>query len=113
MKFRSGFVSNSSSSSFSLYGIVLEPTEKCQEKDDAVYEAQEAAEKFGLEFETMCDYDDMWLGVSWCRIKDDQTGKEFKQFVEEGVKKFLAKHKGLFVSEKLVFGHHEEAWRDG
>ena len=118
IKIRAGFVSNSSSSSFLLYGVELEPSEKFreleEENEDYAYDLEEKIEKLGLDFETMGEADYVWLGLSWSSVRDDETGKEFKQRVEESIKKFLAENKELFEdTEKVEFDTHQEAWRDG
>jgi hypothetical protein len=94
MKIREGFVSNSSTTSFCIYGAFLEDTEEIDE---------EKAGKLGLEIE----YDDygIYVGKSWPSIKDDQTGGEFKKGIEDQIAKLLGK--------KVECETHEEASYNG
>ena len=113
MKTRNGFVSNSSSSSFLIYGADL-----ANQKDEIIsvlgldeeidnYElAETIAAKAGLEFSSTGEcWDSIYVGRSWDSIKDDETGLAFKKSIE----KALADALGLEVK----CGTCEEAWRDG
>ena len=110
MKTRQGFVSNSSSCSFLIYGICIgedgvntlakklgvEP-----DKDDLSYTAEMICEKLGEGF----DYhnpegdDEIYIGKSFSLIKDDQTGGDFKKEIE------------TLLGEKC--GVYSEAWYNG
>jgi len=104
MKVRNGFVSNSSSSSFCIYGSSYEvesliqkmkETKFIDENDEEIQERlEEMREEFNwsglenimsnktlLEVYTSDDY--VWIGKSWDRINDHETGKEFKERVEQ------------------------------
>jgi hypothetical protein len=112
MKIRDGFVSNSSTTSFCIYGAYFY-TEEAQKfypeltedddvdgfLDDKLYNVDE--------LELIGDpYDDgYWVGISWPNIKDDETGAQFKQRVKETLEK-----NGI---KDVELGTHEEAWRDG
>jgi hypothetical protein len=151
MKTRNGFVSNSSGSSFCIYGLEIEgnldvnqlkllknffpnlwtkalndlstksyyeedyqkllninkmtPEEitKFQEEiDDDPSIIQELITFFELEFH----YNDYgkWIGKSWASIKDDETGKQFKENIENTLKTFLG--------NEIECQTYEEAWRD-
>lgn len=96
MKIRAGFVSNSSTCSFQIYGIVedvSEITELLQQKDimpkdiedDYDWYMESEGQKFfadkgldvGLVYE--CEY--VTIGKSWDQIGDDETGKQFKDSI--------------------------------
>lgn len=130
MKVRLGFVSNSSSSSFCIYGTFLEynqiETEECIQfilengedfkgktpqdvKDDIdengideIFYALES--KMNLVYYMIDGDDGVFIGDSWSSVGDDQTGRQFKDEVEAKIKK-------LWPNAK--FDTHEEAWRDG
>jgi len=93
MKIRMGFVSNSSSCSFLIYGAMIE-------------ECTDEMETWCYDNDYTCSspYDDeCYVGKSWDSIGDDETGKQFKEKVEVALRK-------LGLDD---FGTHEEAWRNG
>ena len=98
MKIRNGFVSNSSSSSFLIYGAYTDITsyDKMEELNDKLKDA-------GLGYFGNSDMG-FYIGKSWDAIGDTETGGAFKTRVEEGVKKVLG--------EKAECGTHEAAWHD-
>lgn len=97
MKIRMGFVSNSSTSSFLIYGT-----------DDISSEEYDLiSDKYYKEIDYHCPYEDhYYIGYSWDSIKDDETGKQFKDRVESKIKELLGR-------DNMSFGTYEEAWRDG
>jgi hypothetical protein len=125
MKIRSGFVSNSSSSSFLIYGAnvsdvgddtMKEALKKLTGKDtvkgyredikiddlDGSYEIGEyLADALGLDFHGNSDYG-YYLGSSWDSIGDDETGKQFKTRIETALKTALG--------DDVSVATHEEAW---
>ena len=113
MKIRECLVSNSSSSSFCIFGTIL--SEKCVEElkkkfgdeDQGMYEiADKMISDQKLDLSIHCPPDDQYyLGRSWSKVKDDQTGGEFKEDVKKQIIQLLGK--------EVKLGTHEEAWRDG
>jgi hypothetical protein len=111
MKIRNGFVSNSSSSSFLIYGAELSEhkEELCKkfglEEGVNLYELREVIEeKTRLSVDTVMG-ESLYVGRSWCSVKDDETGLQFKQSVEKIFKEEL----GLDVKCDT----HSEAWYNG
>ena len=124
MKIRNGFVSNSSSSSFLIFGKRFEGVSKFIKNDvvleklgddfdedlyaEGLYEVMEQiiGWKEGLEFH-INDYDDddVWVGVSWKDVGDNETGLEFKQRVADEINKKL----GTSYEIKDL-STYEEAW---
>jgi len=117
MKIRNGFVSNSSSSSFCIYGISMEPdemTEKLQKlglmgKDDNnIYEwpycdKGKILEQNNIKIESgHPDAGYIYFGREWKSIKDNETGKEFKENVEKSLNKIFKEDMKCFT--------YEEAW---
>ena len=97
MKVRTGFVSNSSSVSFVIYGAYFEAEDgKIKEKGHAcdlgVFYAQ---------------WDGMYVGEEWCNIKDDETSNEFKRRIKEKIRTVF----GDSVAESCET--HKEGYYDG
>lgn len=99
MKIRNGFVSNSSSSSFLIYGV----------RDEAIYNKVENGEITFKDkrIRTHCYSDGCayYVGVSWDEIMDDETGKQFK----ETIKKEISDAWG----HEVKCGTFSESWYDG
>jgi hypothetical protein len=95
VKIRSGFVSNSSTSSFCMFGVMLD---SC---DESFYDK---IKDLGLDLDLESTDWATYIGKSWASIKDDQTGAEFKQDIENKVAKLLGKN--------ATCKTYEEAWHD-
>jgi hypothetical protein len=97
MKIRQGFVSNSSSSSFCIYGTELESDDlvnaaktlniKFDEDDFNEYDIGESiADMTNLEYHSISgEY--FYLGRSYTSIEDDETGKQFRDSVRQSFEK--------------------------
>ncbi len=101
MKVRTGFVSNSSSSSFCICGIYLEDKENQEE-------LYEKAEKNGLyaSYGPNSDYSDgFYVGLEIGNMKPDETRTQFEQRATEKIKEVLGEDaKCSFITE---------GWYDG
>ena len=116
MKVRIGFVSNSSTSSFCIYGTTIETDvlqkmlmgeEWTDEDDDGdhFYEKIETkVHELGLEYDHPDSGWPYYIGISWSRIGDNETGRQFKDRVEALLEQFCG--------EKVECGTHEEAYHD-
>jgi hypothetical protein len=119
MKVRNGFVSNSSTSSFCIYGAEVSGTDeaalikKIQEAfPDATIRTgcgmadicDQLAKRTALEFHGGSECGS-YIGKSWCNIGDEETGKQFKATVEATIKKFFG--------DGIKCGTVEEAWYNG
>jgi hypothetical protein len=109
VKVRTGFVSNSSSSSFLIWGVYLSES-KIREllplPEGSVYRALDERLK-GTDLESHSPgYDsNHYIGLSWDKVKDDETGAHFKARVQEALTRVFG--------APVECGTHEEAWHDG
>lgn len=108
---RAGWVSNSSSSSFLIYGVILEEQdfERVGVEGDS-WAWRQYAHDHGVEIQAFQAYgewesDEVFLGRSWDTVGDDETGAEFKKDVDDKVSKLLGK--------TCVGGTYDRAWYNG
>jgi len=106
MKIRQGFVSNSSTSSFLIYGICI----NCPLINDENYDLEKiiSENKLNLKVETGPYYEDLYVGRCPTSIKDDENGKQFKESIESDLKKLVAdeKVKELFQENDIKVNCH-------
>ncbi len=106
MKVRNGFVSNSSSSSFLIYGMFLDCSEIAKIlnlEEMSSYEIIDELEKrFGksrITFSSPEDCGGVYIGASWDSIRDDELGKSFKDSIEKEIKNILPTNKNCTTLE--------------
>lgn len=98
MKIRQGFVSNSSSTSFCIYGAFME------DASDFNATVRQTVEELGLYYH-YGQFDGVYIGREWSSIGDDETGREFKESVQERID-------DLPIEDKEC-STHEDGWYDG
>lgn len=121
MKFRMGFVSNSSTSSFMMFAAAInkydlsdypkyvEAAKELAKKwnikeDDEELSLKEIEEECGiceildhalknseLEYEAPYEWDEVFIGLSYHKILDNETGAQFKDRVRNGIKEVFGK----------------------
>ena len=109
MKTRQGFVSNSSSSSFCIYGVGIDSYEfekimkkiKPDLESENIYELAENLET-NLEVHTPTDFNTVYIGRSWSSIGDEETGKQLRDGVEKELRELFG--------EDIKCSTQEESW---
>ncbi|MFA5745623.1 MAG: hypothetical protein WCX79_00290 [Candidatus Paceibacterota bacterium] len=86
MKTRLGFVSNSSSSSFLIAGIIIGEIPKEFEDDYDWLEHMQKKHAELKDFEKHCPFDDCgyYIGISYDKIEMDETRRQFLQRAQTG-----------------------------
>jgi len=114
MKIRMGFVSNSSSSSFCIYGMEMDKEDllkiigKTEEEFGGMYDSlEEAAEKTDLEMHGNENSETYYLGRSYSRIGGEETGNQFKADVVKKLSDALDRNVSASCS------YISEAWYNG
>jgi hypothetical protein len=97
MKLRNGFVSNSSSSSFLIYGLYTGETADLPKNQWEEIECQ------GLSSYSPEGCNGTYFGLSWDSIGDSETGAQFKQRVKDTIEKYFPGKSGKCTT-------HSEAW---
>ena len=113
MRYRYGFVSNSSSSSFCIYGVNLKDYDdkydfdaimkKFECEDD--YELDTKFENEGLYVSHGPDGEGFYVGRQWRSIGDDETGADLKGEVQLKLNDIVGK--------EVKCSTIQEEWRDG
>ena len=115
MKIRTGFVSNSSSSSFCIYGVYLDAKEMALLSEDRYELNADIRAKLDAAGFTKVNLDvpggyqnetDGYIGRDFTSIGDDETGRQFRESVEKAVA-------FLFPDKPMKCGIYEESWYDG
>ena len=124
MKIRQWFVSNSSSSSFCIYGAYIREGDaekiikklKLSDSSDSccdclgeyVRKSSNLESHYG---DCSDEVDKVCLGFSWDKMRDEETLGEFKKRIEEEIRKTLTD--GIEDDFDLKLGIHEEGWYNG
>ena len=110
MKIRTGFVSNSSSSSFLIWGTAVDRSNVDMPDD---LDAYDFIESTGNLVQCAGPNEDYYFYVGRCPSEcgGDETMNQFKARVEAEAKEFLQKYGVDTVGVK--FGWQSEAWYDG
>mgnify|MGYP000385528695 CR=1 FL=1 len=117
MKVRNGFVSNSSSSSFMIYGTAF-PTELVNENGediDVMEELESIEDEINLDVHIMGIEDLVYLGKCPSKVPDDMKMGDWKEQVRNEIYK-VAERLGIkeemeIMKETITW--HEECWFDG
>jgi len=94
MKIRCGFVSNSSSSSFCLFGDCIETSVLRSLGKDEYDDIDDMLQGFDLGYTHGIEnyYNQICIGLSPRSMKEDETLREFRNRVQESIKLFYEKY---------------------
>ena len=121
MKLRLGFVSNSSTTSFCIYGIVLSRDELLEKLvDKNLRDLCEKEEDCDLDKICSLSHSDLthhtgpegeeYIGKDMSSIKDEETFGEFKNKIKDSLKLLLNKDCQEMIEKECRI--HEESWSD-
>ncbi len=105
MKTRMGFVSNSSTTSFCIYGARTKVDEDNWQGRYLGKDLDDRLQELGIEMQYSQWSEEYLLGAEWSSIREDETGKEFRERIETEVLKI--------DPDATEFNTYEEAYRDG
>ena len=94
---RAGFVSNSSSSSFVVWGVTMPPID-----DEIVEKLEKAHEEDGLNWSCPWDDEDAMVGLPFTSIGLDETGKQFRERAEKAIKKYFPDVKDFCIIDEVI-----------
>lgn len=114
MKIRSGFVSNSSSSSFCVYGIsvdsekgeagfakLFEGAEKVPEADGMWEKAEAMADEMGVDFEIDGECGIFYFGNCYSTADDSKTFGEFRKETQAAIDKAFTGESCSHIEEEI------------
>lgn len=120
MKIRTGFVSNSSSSSFCIYGMAVNSREQVMEtyrelfkgkedeemdEDDGMYEICEAiTDEIPMTYYVDSDSDIYYFGRSYSSGGDSETFGDFKKSIDADMKKAFGDSASCSHIEEEIYG---------
>lgn len=114
MKIRSGFVSNSSSCSFLIYGVCIDYEYDLCDKIEAAYKNITGRSCYADDFKISdggTDGSCLYVGHDYTSMKPDETRNEFERRSME-ITKRVCREVGVILEDR-EFGVCEAAWRDG
>jgi hypothetical protein len=102
VKRRNGFVSNSSATSFCLYGACVDEDVVLGRHPD-MDDINDIAKKYGLEVK-ITPYSNICIGKHPNNIKNDQTGAQFRNEVKKSVSKLMGEPTDVGLQEQCWHG---------